>query len=145
MRYPFECDACGQRFYVEASITIGAPAGPPCTSSTCNGMGVRVWTAPEFFDRNKPFEYTKRGINLADGVRSPAAQEKQYQKQIGEERANALRAKRERGLSKQPQRLEHAASIPREAFQARQLQFGKDYWRNEGKAALKRDGWLFDG
>ncbi len=146
MRYPFQCEVCGEAWVLEASIKVGAPAHAPCPHTTCNGAGVRVWTVPEVVNLDKPFEYTKRGLNIAEGVRTPAQQERAYAKQIGAERTNALRAKRERGLSRVKEGdLRHVSAVPREAYQARQLQFGKHYWQNEGKRALKRDGWLFGG
>lgn len=143
MRYPFECSECGVEFVVVGSITVGPPTNPPCPE--CSGTGARVWTSPEVVDRDKPFDWTRRGLNIAEGVRTPAQQERHYQKVFAEEKATALRAKRERGLSRKgSDTMRHAFSIPREAYQARQLQFGKHYWQNEGKRALKRDGFLFE-
>jgi hypothetical protein len=76
-------------------------------------------------------------------VRTPAQQERFYAKYLKGWHTQARRKKRDKGLSRtRDDDWTLNAKVPREAYEARRRQFGKQYWQEEGKRALKRDGWL---
>lgn len=143
MRYVFECPGCGEHAEVVRSIKDGPPASVRCTS--CDVEAQRVWQPPELVFRDNPLPYANGlcGRNIAEGVRTPAEQERLYGRVLNRWHRAARRKKRERGLSRIPDDdWSLRAKVPREAYEARRRQFGKDYWQQEGDRALKRDGWL---
>ena len=136
MRYLFQCQLCGLETDVVRSIVDGPPDSVPCE---CNGTAKRVWTSPEVHTPGAFIPFTHLGPNLAEKAgRTPEQQERIYSKII--ESGRKVRAEKKRSLSKRAEGRFESHEIPRELWVARERQFGKNYWREEGMKALKRDG-----
>jgi hypothetical protein len=77
-------------------------------------------------------------IGWERGNTDPDVQERRYAKMIREER------KQVRAVDKQAikNNLRKIASVPRELHRLRTKQFGKDYWQDDTRAKLKREGLL---
>lgn len=138
MKYLFECPACNSDVEVFRSIVEGPPTEVQCTG--CGGQARRVWTVPEVHKPGAFIPFTHLGTNLAQEVgRTPAQQERMYARVIERNKLIAREKKRSRGRRAEG-KTELAAEIPREMYIARQQQFGKNYWQEEGRRALRRDG-----
>lgn len=93
----------------------------------------------------KPIPFTKPAVNIARRYRTPQQQEKFYSRYIGKWKESMTKLKRQRGLSRSgEQNMRLVGKVPRELWVARTRQFGKQYWFDEGRKALKRDGLDFD-
>lgn len=137
MRYHFQCETCGHGTEVVRSIVDGPPESVPCAG--CGGEQTRVWTSPEVHTPNQFIDFTHPGQNIAQAAgRTPQQQERLYGKII--DSYKKVRAAKRRSLSRQPEGKIDVTDIPREMYQARMNQFGKNYWKEEGAKALKRDG-----
>ena len=139
MRYLCQCSSCGQRIGVTRSIVDGPPEYVPCDGPGCGGEAARVWTSPEVHTPGAFIPFTHLGPNLAEKAgRTPEQQERIYSKII--ESGRKVRAEKKRSLGKRAEGRFESHEIPRELWVARERQFGKNYWREEGMKALKRDG-----
>lgn len=77
--------------------------------------------------------------------RSAAGQETVDKKVHQAKRKAALETRRARhGTNRANDEVRPVGHIPFNLYQARRAERGRDYWKNEGKAALKRDGLSFD-
>lgn len=142
-RYDFECKSCG---LVEEHL-FSMSAKPDTVSCPCGGEAVSIITelAPAFVKGvawEIPYHLRTNPIGWEKGNTDAEAQERRYAKL--QQETSSRCAELARGAHKKND-FRIAAKIPRELFLARQRQCGKDYWQNEGDAALKRDGLMLPG
>lgn len=138
MIYPYECDPCDLYF------EISKPMDDALNDEACPDCGVRlerVFTAPSILVLGDPLPMKIGGHNISKGRRTDRQQERVYANVMNETRklARARRGERHGDGS-----VRMAAQIPRELYMARTQQYGKNYWVDEGKKALKRDGLSFE-
>lgn len=138
MIYPYECDRCDLAFQIEKSMAEATEL------ELCPDCGVeltRIFVAPSVLILGDPLPMGKRGVNLAQGTRSAVSQEKLYGRLMAKNKQRA----RARKLNKHGDgSVRMAGQIPRELYMARTQQYGKHYWTDGGKKALKRDGLSFE-
>lgn len=144
-RYDFECEHCDGVFEVCRS---GNEAGDPAYCPVCGREAQRIFSLPEVCVSGKEIEFTSPSLPLAEARRAGRKakdQERAYNRLLEENRKRARQKRREdRTRLSRDSDMHMAAQIPRELYTARQRQFGKFYWQEEGKKALKRDGLSFD-
>lgn len=138
LAYPLESEAvdikceCGEMVGY-CRINYGSPADEPLDGVTVLVKNQQWEIPPEF--RTMPLGWQHGNIDHD-------AQEQRYGEIINDARKRTHEVARG-AHAKSDFRL--AAKIPRELFLARQRQYGKDYWQNEGTAALRRDNLLLPG
>ena len=139
MIYPDECEPCNLRWSIEKSMDH-ATAIELCPE--CGIDLTRIFTAPSVLVLGDPLPMKIGGNNVSKGRRTNQQQERVYANVMNETRK---RARARRGERHGDGSVRMAAQIPRELYMARTRQYGKNYWVDEGKKALKRDGLSFDG
>lgn len=142
-RYDYECQSCGS--VAEHLFTMSGK--PETVACECGGVSVSIITetAPPLVKGacwEIPHELRTLPVGWNRGNKDGRAQEQRYNKLQQETRKRAEEVSRS-AHRKDDIRL--AAKIPRELFKARQRQNGQNYWTDEGKAALKREGLLLPG
>ncbi len=143
MKYDFRCE-CGLTDEVEASIHNGPPIVVSC--SFCGMPMQRIYGGFQVSIPGKQEDYVVKGVNVAGGAgRSDENQERVYAKLIQQEAKEARENKRSLSKHNRDMTCRKIGTIPREAFEARKLQHGKNYWwHDDVKSLVKRDGFLFD-
>jgi len=138
-RYDYECQSCGDvREHVfrmaEKPDTLPCECGGVSASLIADGIQVI------FKDNQLPIHLDKFDVPIGweRGNTDPEVQEARYAKKIREERKRV----REYDKTARKNNLRLIASVPRELHRKRQRQFGKDYWQDDTKKKLKRDGML---
>lgn len=152
--YIYECRGCSE----VAVHTMEADGfGPDAIDCTCGesvpwtrvtwgedqadaGSGIQIIVQGKCWDI--PHDKRTMPVGWQHGNTDHEAQERRYAKnqQALAKRAHELKRS---GGHREDMRL--AGQVPRELFLARQRQYGRDYWQNEGKAALRREGLLLPG
>lgn len=136
-RYDYECSSCGSVTehafsMVSKPETMACECGGECRSLITGGGTVLVknvaWEIP-FDKRCMP-------IGWQHGNTDAEAQERRYGRMIDEQKK----------IKQTGKDIRMKARIPRELFQSRIRQTGnKNYWTDEGDAALRRDNLLIEG
>ncbi len=139
MIYPYECEPCKLRWSIEKSMDH-ATAIELCPE--CGIDLTRIFTPPSVLVLGDPLPMKIGGNNISKGRRTNQQQERVYANVMNETRKLA---RGRRGERHGDGSVRMAAQIPRELYMARTRQYGKNYWVDEGKKALKRDGLSFDG
>lgn len=144
--YGYYCEDCDQQFTRFSSLSNyqSERSCPKCGARS--GRNCRDFASVGILNTTDALPIKSPGMNLAHKAgRSPAQQERLYKKLIGRLRDAHRRAKRERGTSRRSDNdIRANGSIPRELWHSRTKDYGKNYWYDEGKKALKRDGLDFD-
>lgn len=138
-RYDFQCPACG----TVQEHTFRMAEKPPQVPCACGEQAETVFSADiEVFVHGKPIRFTKP-VAVPGWTRGadPDAAEREYARQVREAKKQARAQKR--SLSRKPG-IELKAKIPEALLHARMQQFGRNYWCEEGKKALRRDDLLID-
>ena len=144
--YEYACDECKE---ITIDMRPMKRRNYPHKCEHCGKKIKRVLSMPAAcYDPLKPLDFDpkKMGVNVSKGARTPAQQEREYGKIIEQSRKDVKQKTRDEKFKggDDPYRMHMQARIPRELFSARTRQFGKDYWIDEGKKALKRDGLLLE-
>ena len=111
----------------------------PCA---CGGVSTSLIAECEFILKDSPFAMKPDQFDLPIGWEKgnvdPDKQEARYGRMIDADR------KRSRAYDKKAIKngIRKIASVPRELYRLRQRKFGKDYWQDDTKNKLKRDGLL---
>lgn len=140
-RVGFICASC--KTYKGRDDDDFVPYGDNCVRCQVDSGEIRECDLT-VIDKDKCYDFKAIGVNQAEGVRSPEAQERLYSKIVQEKRKLAEQARRE-GNHRGDDGIARVGTIPRELFMARQRQFGKDYWHDGEpiERKLKREGLHF--
>lgn len=143
-RYDFQCQGCGD---IAEHLFSMSQKPDTLACRVCGGEAVSVITEladPIVKNVAWTIPHDKRAMPVGwqHGNTDHEAQERRYAREQNDLQRRSHELKRTGG-HREDMRL--AGKVPRELFLARQKQFGKDYWQNEGKAALKREGLLLPG
>lgn len=149
----YECLSCGERYELALSDTEIAPdvecaCGASVSWSRISIGEERGNVSGQVLVRDKqwdiPPEFRPPPCRWEKGNVDHEAQERRYA-DIQTTAAKAVDARRRDMSRRDSGKQDLVARIPRELFLARQRQYGKDYWLNEGDRALRRDGLKLPG
>lgn len=142
MRYDFQCDSCGHaEEYVCPMGEVPAELDCPCGGTATQRFNANV----QVLVKGRQFDFDKKHmtfpLNWENGNTDAAAQERAYTKRI--ERSRVLAQRVERLPSRRKPGVRMIGEIPLELHVARRNQYGPEYWTENPREALARDGLLF--
>lgn len=140
-RYDFHCEGCGtvrEHIYRMADVPseLACDCGGVARMQIGAGVQVCVRGNPAPFKQKymSPVAGWEKGVD-ADAEEARFAKRHAVEKRMAQAVAPEKRRKDE---------IRKVASIPGALFRARANEFGKNYWTDEGKVAIEREGLSYE-